>query len=66
MYENGAFGPFNGVVPESLFHRRNEYATYVEGRICRLDKIRPCTAERIILMQYIFFFISLRRKMDLS
>ena len=30
-YENGEFSPFNGVSPESLFHRCKEYAAYVEG-----------------------------------
>ena len=29
MYENGAFVPFNGVIPESLPRRCKEYAEYV-------------------------------------
>ena len=47
MYENGAFRPFNGVVPESLSQWCKEYAAYVEGRVCRLGIIiRGQTDER--------------------
>ena len=45
MYENGAFRLFKGVAQLSLFHRCKEHAAYVDGRICRLDKIHPRTDE---------------------
>ena len=50
MYENGASMPFNGVVPESLFQRREEYASYLEGvRLSLMDIIRGKTDEAEIL-----------------
>ena len=45
VYENGAFRLFNGVAPASLFQRCKAYADYVEGRICRIEKIPPRTDE---------------------
>ena len=67
LYENGAFVPFNGVVPESLFHRCKEYATYVEGCVCRLGIIiRGMADDGGIFDAVDLLFCPLRRKRVLT
>ena len=53
--ENGAFKLFNIFLPESLFQRRKEYTAYVDGRVCRLDKITQRADGQTFPTRYIFF-----------